>query len=417
MILYDLLYLILIILTFPYWIVKMLSGRYHAVLPQRLKPQCPLQHDKTIWLHAASVGEVMSLVGLVKKLSEELGKKVVVSVTTPSGANCARRHLTRATVIHAPLDLSPILKKFIRTINPQLFILNELEIWPNWIRQLKRHAVPIMLINGRMGEKARRRYRFLPFILRPSFRAIDYFLLQAELYREHFLELGARPESIVICGNSKADEAWSRAAILPEKDSIAKRLGLPQDNRPIITLASSHASDEDFFLPLLKRISRRFYPIIVPRHPQRRVEIEKKMADLGLKSLTWNPGINADPETEVLLFAEMGHLNEILAVSDIVIMGGTREKRIAGHNLYEPASLGKVILGGKYLQSFPDIGAELLEKGIYRFINQAEDLLAFLESWPGNVSEETAELAREAVQKRRGSQQCILDRVLSLTAA
>jgi len=416
MIHYDLIYFFLIVSTFPFWIFKLIKPSFRAKLSTRLRPECEQQTTKTIWVHAVSVGEVRSLFGLIRCLEKEHGKKVVFSVTTPAGLSCARENLPHTTVIQAPLDFSFTIKKFLRRINPGLFVLNELEIWPNWINQLKQNQIPVILINGRMGEKAKARYKLVSFLLKPAFGSIDRFLLQSEIYRDSFLELGARAERVLVCGNSKADEAWDRAESLPGGQVIRDYLGLPDLKKTIITLASSHKSDEDFYLPLLAEIKGDFFPIIAPRHPQRSGEIERKLRSLGFNPCYWLAGNRIPAPADIMIFSAMGYLMEIMTVSELVIMGGGRDRSISGHNLYEPAAQGKIILGGEYLQSFPEIALDLQEKGVYQTIKTADDFFAFFESWPAIDKTAIFALAREAVSKKKGSQKCILDLVLSLSA-
>ncbi len=160
------------------------------------------------------MGEVRSLKSLIQQLGEK-GQRVVLSVTTPAGWECARREYPGIAVIHSPFDFSFVVRRFIDRINPRLVIFNELEIWPNWISLLHRRHIPMLLINGRISEAAFARYRFFNFILRPFFRRIDCFLVQNAIYQKRFLQLKIPAEKIIVCGNIKADEADMSRKTMP----------------------------------------------------------------------------------------------------------------------------------------------------------------------------------------------------------
>ncbi len=413
MLLFDVVYLIFLVLALPLWLKFLFKKEYRKILKHRLSPGINYSKEKRIWIHAVSVGEVRSLQYLLEQLKEKYKEKeIVLSVTTPAGYECALKDYPDLSVINAPVDFSFTIKRFIKKINPQLMILNELEIWPNWVSITRRKNIPIVLINGRISDLAFKRYQKGLFLLKFLFKRIDRYLVQAELYKERFQQLHVPGEKIAVCGNIKADEACQGRDYLSFEQEILEFLGIKPNERKIVTAASSHQSDEQLIIPIINRLEEDFLFILVPRHLTRAAEIEaslkKHQVDYSIWSQTAAAGITPG---KVLVFDKMGYLFHILKITDIVFMGGTLEQKIGGHNLYEPAVLGKFIIGGPYYNNFPDIGKELVEKGVYKIVKDADECLQALRDYKSIDWENISKNAVNAVSKRRGSVQCILKEI------
>jgi 3-deoxy-D-manno-octulosonic-acid transferase len=416
MIIRDLLYALLLLLSWPFWLKYILRGSYRRLLKNRLSPQLDARLEKTIWIHAVSVGEVRSLKSLIAALGEK-GERIILSVTTPAGFDFARAEYPGLTVIHAPLDISFAVKRFINRINPKLVIFNELEIWPNWISLLHRRRIPMLLINGRISAAAFKRYHMFRFILRPFFQRIDRYLVQNELYRQRFLRLQIPAEKITICGNIKADEAEISARKIPPQSEVRAHLRLPATwARKIVVLASSHESDEKVFLPAITSSCHDYFFIIVPRHVQRAPAIAAQLLRAGVKPALYSRPQGDATEVQTLIYDYMGYLLPIMSIADIVFMGGTFDAKIGGHNLYEPAALGKMIVGGPQYDNFPDIGRELEESGVYRRLNNSEEWLEFLKNYSGCDWKQSADIARNVLAIRKGSLACSLEQIQSYLA-
>lgn len=410
MVIRDCLYILLLLLSVPFWFKYVLKRSYRQLLKNRLRPQLEVVSKQSIWIHAVSVGEVRSLKSLIQQLDEK-GHRIVLSVTTPAGLDFARREYPAIAVIHAPLDFSFVVRRFIQRVNPRLVIFNELEIWPNWITLLHRKHIPMLLINGRISEAAFARYRFFNFVLRPFFRRIDCFLVQNVIYRNRFLKLKIPAEKITVCGNIKADEADMSLQTIPSPREVRAHLRLDANEKKIIVLASSHNSCEKIFVRAINPLSGTYFFIIVPRHVQRAPAIAGQLQRLGLKSAIFSQAQSMGPETQVLIYDRMGYLSPIMSIADIVFMGGTFDPKIGGHNLYEPAAMGKIILGGPCYNNFPDIGRELEESGVYHRVNDSGELLEFLKNFPGKEIKPVSGKALGAILKRKGALACNLKQI------
>jgi 3-deoxy-D-manno-octulosonic-acid transferase len=410
MLILDFLYALILICTFPFWAKYIFKIKYRQLLKNRLRPQMPASIDQTIWIHAVSVGEVRSLKSLIQQLAEKK-QQVILSVTTPSGYEFACKEYPGLPVIHSPLDLSFTIKRFIRCINPKLVIFNELEIWPNWISLLHRKKIPVLLINGRISEAAFSRYRLFNFFLWRFFRQIDCFLVQNNIYKKRFQQLKISAEKIYVCGNIKADEADRSLQQLPTRMAVLAHLRLDPLHKKIFTLASSHNSSENIVFPAIERLCANFFFIIVPRHVQRAKTIARQLERNNLKYAFFSQQQTINPDTQVLIYDRMGYLFPIISITDIVFMGGTHDQKIGGHNLYEPAAMGKLILGGPYYNNFPDIGRELEETGVYHQINNSHELEVFANRYKNLDLEQIKEKALKAVLKRKGSLACTLNQI------
>jgi len=411
MVIFDILYLLVLLLSLPLWVKILWKKEYRRLLKRRFSPDIWPGDKKRLWLHAVSVGEVKSLRSLIERLGKEYQGEIVLSVTTPAGYEAAREDYPDIRVINAPLDFTFTIKKFLHRIDPEMLILNELELWPNWVLLTKKAHIPILLINGRISAAAFKRYRFFGPFLRLCCRGIDRLLVQAELYRQRFIQLKIPAEKIAVCGNIKAETASETAARLPAEPEIFAHLKTEKPGKRIITLASTHPSDEAFILPLLAGILEKFAVIMVPRHLGRLAEIEHRLKDKGICYGRWTQVEKIDLDRELLLVDSMGYLFHIFKVSDMVLMGGTFDQKIGGHNLYEPAALGKSIVGGPFYNNFPDIGRELEERGVYQRVKSPEEWVAWLNTVGQIDFAKLAASARAAVSSRKGSIECIIKEI------
>jgi len=410
MLILDFLYALLLLCSFPFWVKYIFNKKYRRLLKDRLRPQMPACAEKTVWIHAVSVGEVRSVKSLIQKLGEK-NQQVILSVTTPSGHEFACKEYPSLRVIHAPFDLSFVIKRFIRCINPKLVIFNELEVWPNWISLLHREKIPMLLINGRISESAFKRYRFFSFFLWRFFRQIDCFLVQNVIYKKRFQQLEIPAAKIVVCGNIKADEAERSAQRLPRVEEVRTHLRLNSLQKKIFTLASSHSTSEKIVIPAIENLSADFFFIIVPRHIQRAQAIARQLELYGLRYAFFSAQQAVQSETQVLIYDRMGYLFPIISITDIVFMGGTHDQKIGGHNFYEPAAMGKLILGGPHYNNFPDIGRELEEAGVYHQVRTSRELVDFVRQYNDLDLKQINEKALRAVSKRKGSLACILEQI------
>lgn len=411
MVLIDFLYSIVLILTIPFWIRYLFRRRYRFLLKRRFFPDLPVQMKKSIWIHAVSVGEVRSMKSLISELTRR-GKQVILSVTTPSGYECARQEFSNIPVIPAPFDFSFVVRRFIRILNPELIVFNELELWPNWIYTTSSLSIPMILINGRISDTAFKKYILFSRLVGRFLSRLDCVIAQSECYRSRFEQLKIPGGRIFVCGNIKADEARERALRLPPSEEVAKRIGISLVGKPILVVASSHEGDENVVFPVLPDLIQRFSVIIAPRHPERVPEITTRLNEVGVAWKLFSSTGCDSKNSSLLIIDRIGFLMEIMQLARFIWMGGTCSRRIGGHNLYEAAVLGKVVLGGTHYENFIDIGRDLEKAGVYHRVANTKDFLSVLNSLENADFDSIGEKAREEIRAREGSMECILEHIL-----
>lgn len=398
-ILLDLGYLTAGVLASPYLLFKVATDkRFRDHLGERFGRVKPAE-GKTLWIHAASVGEVnlaKPIVARLKKTRPEL--KIHVSVNTLSGRENAVKSFPDASVSYFPLDFGGSVRRALRRINPVGVVLIELEVWPNFVRNC---PVPVVVVNGRMSERSFGRYKGWGWFFRPVFRKLAAVGVQNDAYAARLKELGTEP---VVTGNLKYDAALGFDAAAEER-SWRSHLGLGE--APVLVAGSTHDPEERILCETYKKL-RKTVPgvrmVLAPRHLERVPEVQKAVEAAELtcyKRTQLTPGGSPDG---VLLLDSVGELSRVYAAATAVFIGGTFCAR-GGQNMLEPAALGKPVVSGPSLSNFEDIARTLVEAGGMRVIDNPVDLagsLAELLKDPARAREIGAR-STEAVKAGRGA--------------
>ena len=392
-ILYNILImLVFIIIVLPYFLYRLVKEkgfgnrfRQNMGLVHREEIE-PVADNDCIWLHGASVGEMVAISPLVKEIKKIMPeRKVLVSAVTVGGYDMARQIMPEAdAIINFPLDLPFVASSVVNRIRPGIFIMVETELWPNFLRAIRERNIPAMMMNGRISEKSARSYRYLSSLLRDMLDTISLFCMQSSIDAKYITQLGADPEKVFVTGNTKFDQTY--AEVSPEDLATYKtELGLGEDAYPIIVAGSTHRTEEEAVLTSFTAL-RKKYPharlIIAPRKLNRIEEIKKVNAkfgyEMGFRSqLKEMEGCR--PEFPVLLLDTIGELGRIYAIGDIVFVGGSLV-HYGGHNVLEPAAHAKPILVGPSMEDFKDSYSLLSKAGACRMISDADGLTeAFLE--------------------------------------
>ena len=204
----NIVYLLFIIVTLPYYLVRIITrSSYRAGLFQRLGFVPKRRGDKpALWLHGASVGEIVSAENLIPHLRETFPDyDLVLSTLTPTAQAIVKKKYPDLSSIFFPIDLSWVVAKTLRRIKPSLIVLMEQEIWPNFLLTAGKLDIPVVLLNGRITSRSRRWYKLVKWVIKPALDNIRLFVLQTEEYAERFLSLGIPDEKIKVTGNMKYD--------------------------------------------------------------------------------------------------------------------------------------------------------------------------------------------------------------------
>jgi 3-deoxy-D-manno-octulosonic-acid transferase len=368
-------YRLLQVLGFPFIVVYFLlrairDHRYLGTLGERLG-FLPASFRETaagaVWLHAVSVGEVLSSVELVRRLRAELPMaRVYVSTATLAGRSVAEERLRglAAGVFYAPLDYCFAVRRVLRALRPRLVVVMETEIWPNLYREAKRAGCGLVIVNGRISDRAMPRYRRLARFFSQILGLADAILVQTAVSLERYLELGAPAVRTRLAGNLKYDfapkqaqvpaaiedliacvkpaEVWIAASTMPPAEP-----GDPDEDDAVIgafgELAAAHPG---------------LLLILAPRRPERFDTAAGKLAQAGVpfvrRSELTPGGSVALPG--VLLLDSIGELSSLFGLAQVVFMGGTLAHR-GGHNILEPAFFARPVIIGPHMENFPEIAA------------------------------------------------------------
>jgi 3-deoxy-D-manno-octulosonic-acid transferase len=392
-------------------------GERFGFLPQSFKPTGP----GSIWFHAVSVGEVLSAVELIRRVRQiQPHAEVFVSVTTLAGRDAAERQLAGLAngVFYAPLDFRSVIRRVLRRIRPALVVVLETEIWPNLYRESKRAGAGLMVVNGRISDRALPRYKSWSWFFRHVLRWPDAILVQSQQDRERYLIAGAPVDRVRVAGNLKYD-------FTPPATGSA--LDLPGDTRwdgPVWIAASTTApvepgdpDEDDVVIEAFKHIMGR-YPklllVLAPRRPERFEVVAGKLHEAGVSFVRRSDGGSPDVALPgVLLLDSIGELAGLFEQASVVFMGGTLPRR-GGHNILEPAYFGKPVIVGPHMENFAAIMEEFSAADAVIKIGGPDALQGAVESLlddPGRAAELGAR-ARKLAMGKRGTADVIVKRIL-----
>ncbi|MDZ4724479.1 MAG: glycosyltransferase N-terminal domain-containing protein [candidate division Zixibacteria bacterium] len=341
-----------------------------------------------IWLHASSVGEIKVIANLIAELSRIQPSLVMhVTVMTQTGYAEAEK-LIGSKVSHSyfPLDAPQIMKRMFASLNPKMFVVAETEIWPNLICEAKSRRIPIVLVNGRMSERAFKKYRLIRKSMQKLLATYQYLFFKTTADSQRYAAFGLPSDKMLVAGDMKFDTPVAQRDVTRRKE-IREKL-LIADNEFLLAAGSTRAGEENILLEIyceLKAEWPRLRLLLTPRHIERTKEIVGLLNSQQL-SFTIYPVIKTDAdseathtdaekvETDVIVINVMGMLNDLYLAADIAFVGGTLVP-IGGHNLLEPVwngtpvlfgpSISNVIEAADYIQTY-NFGAQVDSSGQLR---------------------------------------------------
>ena len=378
------------LLLLPYWLVKGLQqGKYLSNLRERLGlslgslGKLPADHPGAIWIHAVSVGELLSSITLAKRLKEAYPHRpLVVSTTTITGQSLARERMQFAdAVFYFPLDWRFCVRRVLRAVRPSLIVVLETEIWPNFLRETRRQNIPVLFLSGRISDRSFARYqRYLSkfgFFLRPFLRSAlgnaAGFLMQSEKDAERIRAMGAPADRVSVSGNLKYDMELPAATPLSTwLETEARRQG----RSPIVVAGSVVATEEPLAL-IAFGVVQGEHPnallVLAPRKPERFEDAAEfihesrrkfiRRSQLALPGHT--PGATASSngsiprDVTVILLDSIGELASLYRLADGAFVGGSLVPS-GGHNILEPAAFGKIPVFGPSMENFAEIASRFV---------------------------------------------------------
>jgi 3-deoxy-D-manno-octulosonic-acid transferase len=369
------------LLSLPYWLYQILRhGKYRAGLaarlgrvPARLMAAASTSRPMpVIWVHAVSVGEVLAVSGLVGAMRRSFPRhRVLVSTTTDTGQELARKRFGEPDVFYFPMDFAFAIRPYLQALQPELVVLAETEFWPNFLREAHASGARIAVVNARISDRSWPSYRRFRWALRRMLAHVDLFLAQTSEDSARLQSIGAETERVQITGNLKFDV--NLPAPPPVVESLRRSLAA-EGAGPVLVCGSTVEDEEPVLLKAFENVRvghPRAVMILAPRRPERFDEVAILLQQLGMPSSRRSQWRGEALAGGVLLVDSIGELAAFYALADVAFVGGSLVPR-GGHNIIEPAQHGVAIVTGSHTENFRDIVALFQSRDAVRIVGVAE---------------------------------------------
>lgn len=416
MVIMPALYTLLVYLALPLAMLRLLwrSRRAPAYRERWHERLAWFRTDPTpaaVWVHAVSVGEVQAAQPLLRHLlTREPPLSVLVTTSTPTGA-ARLQELFAGRVQHAytPIDLPPVMERFLRRVQPRLVLVMETEIWPNLLAACARRAIPVILANARLSPRSARGYARVRSFAACTMNRFALIAAQHEADAARFRALGVIPARVQVTGSIKFDVQLP-ASLLDRAEVMRREWGC---SRPVWVAASTHEGEDELLLAVHAQV-RAALPtallVLVPRHPERFERVAALVARHGLALARRSRG-EAGATCDLYLGDTMGELPMLLAAADVAFIGGSLVP-VGGHNPLEAAALGVPVAMGPYHFNFAEITRRLVAGEGACLVADGNALAQVLVGWLADAAERTrvGENGRRFVAANRGA----LERLIAL---
>jgi 3-deoxy-D-manno-octulosonic-acid transferase len=423
---YSVLIVAFFVLVSPYLLYQAIRYRkYISSLTQRmgyLPVSFNLDGDESIWIHAVSVGEVLTARALLPQLRQRYPRlRIFVSTTTMAGQQVARANLPYVDeVFYLPFDLGFIVNRTLRLVRPRLFVMMETEIWPNLLRACHRDGVKTVLVNGRISSRSYPRYRLVRFFFRRVLADVDRFCMQSDESARRIIEIGAARERVTVTGSLKFDSLEffgpsDTGRAIPTVHDVHERgrarvlrYFRVSPERPVLIAASTLKGEEELVLEAFQRIRATMTTallIIAPRKPERFDDVERFVRRGGWKvARRTELRVDAEPRQDVIILDTIGELAQVFQIATAVFVGGSLVDA-GGHNILEPAVFGKPIVFGPHMHNFAEIAGTFLDNAAAVQVRNGRELESVLLELLGDPVRRASlgAAARALVEANRGA--------------
>ena len=345
-------------------------------VPESVNPR----HERSVWIHAVSVGEVLAARSLLRDLRETYpSHRLLVSTTTVTGQQVARE-LGDAVdgVFYAPLDLPPFVTRTLDRAAADLVVFVDTEIWPNWLRACRRRGVKTLIVNGRISDRSYARYRLGSGFMRRVLEDVDRVCAQTEGWGRRFVGLGFRTDRLTVTGSLKFDalDVAATGADLHVGDRVLRYFSFTQE-RTVIVAASTLDGEDEPVLETFSRLRETDHDavlILAPRHPERASRVLASSLGRGFETVL-RSRLPADPPVaaDVVVLDTVGELARLYQLATVVFVGGSLVPG-GGHNILEPAVFARPILFGPHMRNFQEIADLFLRNDAAVQVRTVSDL-------------------------------------------
>ncbi len=395
------------------------QGKYRAGFGEKLFGLLPkFDGERVVWFHAVSVGEVLQLETIVPAFAERNpDARILITTTTNTGLDVARERFSKHTCCYFPLDFTWSVKRAMSRVRPEMVVLVELELWPNFILHAKRSGARLAMINGRMSDRSFRGYGRIRSLVGRVLECFDVIGAQTDQYAERIASLGAN--NVHVTGSIKFDRVQTERDN-PATNAMRDAFAIGKDD--VVLIAGSTQQPEEEMALRTWQALRRDFPqlrlIIVPRHKERFDEVARLIRTAGASLYRRSdPDMVPDSGTVVLLDT-LGELRDCWGLADIAFVGGSFGDR-GGQNMIEPSAYGAAVLFGPNTVNFRDTVERLLAENAACVVPRTDKFTGIVRSLL--VAPEKREIlgqaARAVVLCRVGASQRTLDLLDEVCAA
>ena len=372
-------------------------------------------NKRSIWIHAVSVGEVLSLQSLIMEIKKNHPDWTVnFSCLTNSGFHMAKQKLKGVDkIFFLPLDFKCVVLRFFRRLKPDVFVLAESEFWPNLLRVAHQKTRGVLLANGRISSRSLRRYKNIRFLIKRVLLNISQFLVQTDRDKKMLLQIGVDPSVIEVSGNLKAE---IELPALSQKDitDIRRDLNIPETAK-LVVAGSVRKGEEEPLLDAFsdaKETNPDLLLILAPRHPDRAEEVERICQGYPFE-VKRRTKILPGSRWDILILDTLGELAKFYALSDAAFVGGSLIPW-GGHNLLEPAFYAKPLFFGPHMDNFAHLAETFIQSGAARTVKTEKDLVNMFSMEHEKELYEMGQRARLILQSLQGATQKTLQAIETL---
>ncbi|MCK4914320.1 MAG: 3-deoxy-D-manno-octulosonic acid transferase [Planctomycetes bacterium] len=421
----DLVYFLAVLIISPMVLYRVIfHRRYRTGWSQRFgKIIRKNPEQKCIWLHAVSVGEINAAKTIIEEFENKFTDfEIVISTTTDTGF--ARANVlfgTNHTVIYFPLDFSLIMQRAFEKIQPNVCLLMELEIWPNFVRIAKQSDIPVVVVNGRISDKSFSRYKKIKPIAKTIFQKLTLILSQTEQYTKRFIEIGCPAEKVFVTGSLKYDTAQITDKV-DGSDELASQLKI--ENERLWLAGATGPGEEEIILDIFKDLikQQQFADLrlaIVPRKPERFNDVAELIRQKGFDFIRYSSVKNTStPHWEkpsVILGDTMGDLRKFYSLATVIFVGRSLV-RMGGSDMAEAAALGKPTIFGPFAFNFKHTVEALVKDNGAVMVKDKQDLFQTMQKCltDSDFTSRIAQNGREVIRKNQGATQKTIDQIAKL---
>ncbi len=379
---------------------------------------------KCVWIHAVSVGEVNATKTLIAELKNRLPQyEIILSATTDTGIEQARKlYAEDLKVFYFPFDFSFVIRRAFSRLKPDICLLMELEVWPNFTSRAAKLNIPVVVVNGRISDRSFPRYKLIKPFVEKTFAKVALFLAQTKQYADRFIELGGRTESTIVTGSLKYDTAQTTDKV-EGADKIALQINTA--NQRLFVSGGTGPGEEKMIIKVFKKLKqnqqfKNLRLVIVPRKPERFNEVADLITNSGF-ALTRYSKLKSGEQTEeqnkqtVILGDTMGDLRKFYSLASVVFVGRSLVP-MGGSDMMESAAMGKCTIFGPHTFNFRETVKDLLNANGAIKVKDENELCETLKKCLENpqFAFQIASAGQQVISNNKGATQKSISHILSL---